>query len=69
MNEGKLRTVLRWTHIILGLVVLCYIYSPWATILPFRIFVKFIVVPVIVVTGLWIWKFTVFNYFFRIRNR
>ena len=69
MNEAKLRVALRWTHIILGLVILCYIYSPWATAVLFQIFVKFIVVPVIVMSGVWIWKFAIFNKLLRIKHR
>jgi len=69
MNEARLRTILRWTHIVLGLVILCYIYSPWAAVLQFQIVVKFVVVPVIVVSGIWIWKFGTFNKLFRIKHR
>ena len=61
MSEAKLRVILRWIHIILGLVILCYIYSPWATFVSFQVLVKFIIVPVIVMTGIWIWKFAIFN--------
>lgn len=69
MSEAKLRMILRWTHITFGLVVLCYIYSPWATFVSFQVFVKFIVVPVIVVTGIGIWKFAIFNKLLKIKNR
>ncbi|MBI3617582.1 MAG: hypothetical protein HY210_05130 [Candidatus Omnitrophica bacterium] len=69
MNEAKLRMVLRWIHIILGLVIVCYIYSPWATFVSFQVIVKFVIVPVIVVTGIWIWKFTAFNKLLKIKHR
>ena len=65
MSEARLRAILRWVHVILGLVILCYIYSPWATVVSFQIFVKFIVVPTIVVTGVWIWKFRIITKLFR----
>lgn len=68
MSEAKLRMILRWVHIILGLVILCYIYSPWAEFVPFQLLVKFIIVPVIVVTGIWIWKFAAFNKSLRIKR-
>ncbi|GEM_PF-1852008 len=64
MNEAKLRVILRWTHIILGLVIMCYIYSPWTTKISFQIFIKFVVVPAIAITGVWIWKFPMFNRLF-----
>ena len=65
MSEARLRAILRWVHVILGLVILCYIYSPWATVVSFQIFVKFIVVPIIVATGVWIWKFRIITKLFR----
>ncbi|OGX27806.1 MAG: hypothetical protein A2705_05135 [Omnitrophica WOR_2 bacterium RIFCSPHIGHO2_01_FULL_52_10] len=65
MNEARLRAILRWIHIILGLTIMCYVYSPWATKASFQIFIKFIVVPAIAITGIWIWKFSAFNKLFR----
>lgn len=61
--------ILRWTHLSLGLVILCYIYSPWAAFVSFQVFVKFIIVPVIVLTGIWIWKFAACNKLLKIRQR
>lgn len=69
MSEAKLRMILRRVHIILGLVILCYIYSPWAAFVSFQVLVKFIIVPVIVVTGIWIWKFAALNKLFRIKHQ
>jgi len=69
MSEVKLRMVLRWTHIILGLVILCYVYSPWSAIVTFQVLVKFVIVPIIVLTGIWIWKFAIFNKLLRIKHR
>lgn len=67
MNESKVRTILRWTHIILGLIIMCYIYSPFGKERAFQIAVKFLIIPVITFSGLWLWKFKAFNRFFRIR--
>ena len=67
LTEKKIRTILRWTHIVLGLVIMCYVYSPFHTYAGFRLFVKFFAVPVIALTGLWIWKFKPLNKFFGIR--
>ncbi|HBO97192.1 MAG TPA: hypothetical protein DE315_01875 [Candidatus Omnitrophica bacterium] len=65
MSDAKLRAILRWIHIVLGLVIMCYVYSPWATKTSFQIFIKFIVLPFIALTGAWIWKFSLFNKLFR----
>lgn len=68
LTSAKLRVFLRWLHIILGLEILCYIYSPFSQYWQFRYVTKFIVVPLIVVSGLWLWKFNQFNRFFKIRS-
>lgn len=67
MTANRVRVILRWVHIVLGLVILCYIYSPFSKHLLFQLFIKFIVVPGIVLTGAWLWKFKEFNKFFRIK--
>ena len=57
----KLRTILRWVHIVLGLVIMCYIYSPFHERPGFQIFVKWIALPVITLSGIWIWQFKLVN--------
>ncbi len=69
MNEAKLRVLLRWIHIILGLVLMCYVYSPLGQVKEFQITVKFIVLPAIALTGVWIWKFQLLNQALRIKGR
>ncbi len=66
--EAKIRVILRWIHIVLGLAILCYIYSPFHRYIPFKIFIKFLAIPAIALSGLWIWKFKIFNKFFRIKH-
>ena len=68
MNEAKVRVILRWVHIVLGLAIMCYVYSPFHRLIFFQIIVKFVIIPVITFTGLWVWKFKQFNKFFRIRS-
>ena len=67
MTANRIRVVLRWVHIVLGLVILCYIYSPFSKYLVFQLFIKIIVVPVVLLTGAWLWKYKEFNQFFRIK--
>jgi len=62
----RLRVILRWMHIIFGLVVLCYIYSPFNQYRSFQIIIKLIVIPGIVLSGIWLWKFQKINHFFKI---
>ena len=67
LTQNKLRIILRWMHIVLGLVIMCYIYSPFHELKVFQILMKFFVIPVITLSGLWIWKFKTFNNFFKIQ--
>ena len=67
-SQAKLRVMLRWMHIVLGLVIMCYIYSPFHEYVWFQILVKFIIIPVIAVSGVWLWQFKVFNKFFRLSS-
>ena len=62
MNPGHRLGV----HIFSGLIILCYIYSPFSADVRFQVSVKFFVIPILTFSGLWIWKFTAFNKFFRI---
>ncbi len=67
MTASRIRVILRWTHIAIGLFLLCYIYSPFGRHVAFRTLIRWIAVPVVVLTGLWLWKFPQFNRFFRIK--
>ena len=66
-TQTKIRVIFRWVHLILGLILLCYVYSPFGQYLAFRLFVKIIAIPVIVLSGLWLWKFNFFNRLFGIK--
>ena len=68
LTQSKIRVILRWTHIVLGLVLMCYIYSPFGKERAYQLAVKFFVIPCITLTGIWMWKFKVFNKFFKINN-
>jgi len=50
------RTMFRWIHIILGIPIVGYIYSPFDQIPNYANKVRFFFVPMIVLTGLWMWK-------------
>ena len=56
MSQNTKRTILRWIHIVFGLSILGYIYGPPEEVLPYRDNFRFIFVPVIVLSGLLMWK-------------
>jgi len=67
MTEVKLRILLRWMHIVLGLVVMFYIYSPFHRNEIFQLVMKWGVIPGMTLTGIWIWKFKSINKMIKIK--
>jgi hypothetical protein len=50
------RTILRGIHLILSIPILGYIYSPFAEIPKYAPATRFIFVPILVLSGFWMWK-------------
>lgn len=50
------RVVFRWIHIVLGIPIMGYIYSPFEKLPSYAGPTRFVFFPVIVATGLWMWK-------------
>jgi hypothetical protein len=61
MNQGIKRWVFRWIHIVFGIPILGYIYSPFEEIPKYAFAVRFVFVPILVLSGLWMWKGHVFR--------
>ena len=56
MKEATKRSTLRWIHIVFSIPILGYIYSPLEEIPKYAARVRFVVVPVMLLSGLWMWK-------------
>jgi hypothetical protein len=56
MNQGTKRSILRSIHIIFALPLLGYIYGPPAETVPYLPYFRYGYVPVIVLSGLLMWK-------------
>lgn len=56
MNQGLSRTILRWVHLVFSIPILGYVYSPFEEIPNYAPAVRNVFVPILVVTGLWMWK-------------
>lgn len=56
MQAATQRKIIRWLHIILSIPILGYIYGPVATNPPAVIAVRWIFLPIVVLSGLWMWK-------------
>lgn len=56
MKAATERKIMRWAHILLSIPVIGYIYGPVAEIERAAFAVKFIIFPIIVLSGFWLWK-------------
>ncbi|WP_119080838.1 hypothetical protein [Chitinophaga alhagiae] len=56
MKASTERKIIRWLHIILSIPVIGYIYGPVATIPNAASAVRWAFFPLIVLSGLWLWK-------------
>lgn len=56
MNQSIVRSVFRWIHIVFGIPILGYIYSPFDKIPQYVPATRFVFVPIILLSGLWMWK-------------
>jgi thiosulfate reductase cytochrome b subunit len=56
MNDATTRSIVRWIHIVFSIPILGYIYSPFEEIPKYAGRVRFVVVPVMLLSGLWMWK-------------
>ena len=56
MNQGTIRLIFRWIHIVFSIPILGYIYSPFEEIPKYAGRVRFVVVPLMLLSGFWMWK-------------
>ena len=56
MNEGTKRTIVRWIHLILSIPIIGYVYSPFEELPNYAPVVRYVSIPVLVLSGLWMWK-------------
>ena len=56
MKEATKRSILRWIHIVLAIPIVGYIYSPFADLPNYAPVVRFVSIPILILTGFWMWK-------------
>ena len=56
MKEGTKRLIARWIHIVLAIPIAGYVYSPFQELPNYAPVVRYVALPVMVLTGLWMWK-------------
>jgi hypothetical protein len=56
MNQGIVRVIVRWIHIVFSIPIIGYIYSPFENLPQYAPPTRFVFFPVMALTGLWMWK-------------
>src|SRR6266446_8886172 len=60
ISKAIKRSILRWIHLIFGIPILGYIYSPASEAQQYASAVRFVFVPVIILAGYWMYAGVVF---------
>jgi len=69
MSQGITRTICRWIHIVFAIPILGYIYSPFEKLPDYAFKTRFVFVPIMVLSGLWMWKGHVLRRLFSTQQR
>jgi hypothetical protein len=56
VNRGITRSIFRWIHLVFSIPILGYIYSPFDKIPNYAPATRYVFVPIMIVSGLWMWK-------------
>ncbi len=51
-----IRLIVRWIHIVCAIPIVGYIYSPFDAIPDYAPLTRFVFLPVMLLSGLWMWK-------------
>jgi hypothetical protein len=56
MMDATKRSIFRWIHIICSIPIIGYIYSPFEQIPNYAPATRFVFLPVMLLSGLWMWE-------------
>ena len=56
IGEATKRSVVRWVHLLLGVPIIGYVYSPFQELPNYAPVVRYVAMPTILLSGLWMWK-------------
>ncbi len=56
MKEITRRSITRSMHLIFAIPVIGYVYSPFELLPTYALRVRFVVIPAMLLSGLWMWK-------------
>jgi thiosulfate reductase cytochrome b subunit len=56
MSSSTERKVIRWVHLIFSIPIIGFIYGPVASIPEAVTVIRWVLLPAIILSGLWLWK-------------
>ena len=56
MKEATKRSIFRWIHIIFGIPIIGYIYDSPTDTPNYAWGIRYVILPVLLISGLWMWK-------------
>lgn len=56
MRESIIRPIVRWIHLVCAIPIIGCIYSPFEAVPDYAPMTRFVFVPVMLLSGLWMWK-------------
>jgi hypothetical protein len=56
MSPGTQRAIFRWIHIVFSIPIFGYVYSPFEELPNYAPATRFVFLPTLVLSGLWMWK-------------
>jgi hypothetical protein len=56
MKDATKRSIVRWIHIVISVPIIGYIYSPFEELPNYAPAVRFVFLPVMALSGAWMWK-------------
>ena len=60
MNNATKRSILRWIHLIFAIPIIGYVYSPFAELPNYAPVVRFVSIPVLILSGFWMYAGVIF---------
>ena len=55
MSNATKRVILRWIHLIFAIPIIGYVYSPFAELPNYAPVVRFVAVPILILSGFWMY--------------
>ena len=56
MTPSTKRSILRFVHLLFGVPIIGYVYSPFENIPQYAAPTRYVFLPMLILTGLWLWK-------------